>query len=117
MFRFYYTRAETTVNCKPNDDVPTKDSRTLIYSSSSPFLELLLLRDLRRLGAAFLELLLLDFLRRFADFLLGADFLRDARRRLFGAMLTKARDSVLGDACHVRNILSPTITTTRHQNN
>ena len=76
------------VNCNPNGDVPTKDSRTLIYSSSSPFLELLLLRDLRRLGAAFLALLLLDFLRRFADFLLGADFLRDARRRLFGAMVT-----------------------------
>ena len=61
--------------------------RTWIYSSSSPFLErLLLLRDLRRLGAAFLLLRLLDFLRRFADFLLGADFLRDARR-LFGAMV------------------------------
>ena len=105
------------VNCKRNGDVPTKDSRTLIYSSSSPFLELLLLRDLRRLGAAFLALLLLDFLRRFADFLLGADFLRDARRRLFGAMVTKARDSVLGDACHARNESYPPITTIKHQNN
>ena len=60
-------------------------SRTRIYSSSPPFLERLLLRDLRRLGAAFL--LRLRDLRRFADFLLGAAFLRDARRRLFGAMV------------------------------
>ena len=97
------TRAEAMANRTPHDHVQTKHSCTLIYSSSSPFLELLLLRDLRRLGAAFLELLLLDFLRRFAAFLLGADFLRDARRRLFGAMVNKARYSVQGDICQTRN--------------
>ena len=61
-------------------------SRTEIYSSSPPFLERLLLRDERRL-AAFLLLRLRDLPRRFADFLLGAAFLRDARR-LFGAMVS-----------------------------
>ena len=44
-----------------------------------------LLRDLGRLGAAFLLPRLRDLPRRFTDFLLGAAFLRDARR-LFGAM-------------------------------
>jgi len=61
-------------------------SRTWVYSSSPPFLERLLLRDARRLGAAFLLLRLRDLPRRFADFLLGAAFLR-AARRLFGAMI------------------------------
>ena len=74
---------------------------TWIYSSSSPFLELLLLRDLRRLGAAFLLLRLFDFLRRFADFLLGADFLRDARR-LFGAMVGYKSASDRGDTFHTK---------------
>lgn len=63
--------------------------RTTIYSSSSAcFLERLLLRDLRRFGAAFFFERLFDFLRRLADFRFGAAFLRDARRRRFGAMAT-----------------------------
>lgn len=65
-------------------------------------MELLLLRDLRRFGAAFLLLRLFDFLRRFADFLLGADFLRDARR-LFGAMVSyKSVSSSRGDTFHTK---------------
>ena len=39
---------------------------------------------------------LFDFLRRFADFLLGADFLLDARRRLFGAMMGKFKFFLYG---------------------
>ena len=64
-------------------------NRTAIYSSSSsPFLERRrLLRDFLRLGAFFLLLLLRDFLRLFADFRFGADFLREALRRLFGAII------------------------------
>ena len=63
--------------------------RTTIYSSSSAcFLERLLLRDLRRFGAAFFFERLFDFLRRLADFRFGAAFLRDARRRRLGAMAT-----------------------------
>ena len=65
--------------------------RTAIYSSS-PFLERLrlLLRDLRFVAFFFLPRRL-DFLRRLADFLFGAAFLREARRRLFGAMVPVQR--------------------------
>ena len=63
-------------------------NRTAIYSSSSPFLERRrLLRDFLRLGAFFLLLLRRDFLRLLADFRLGAAFLREALRRLLGAMV------------------------------
>jgi hypothetical protein len=76
-------------------------SRTQIYSSSPPFLERLLLRDERRLGAAFLLLRLRDLPRRFADFLLGAAFLRDARR-LFGAMVNFCVPLLCGRHHHQR---------------
>ena len=62
--------------------------RDFLRFGAAFFEERLLLRDFLRFGAAFFLERRFDFLRRFADFRFGAAFLRDARRRRFGAMAT-----------------------------